>query len=107
MYKSLVIVHKIVSHDYFLDDMSITDLCIATKYLDYCEVGSWMQTRQIMLSVLKPYLKKKDMTAAELLPLPIDDDEKLNHTTEITNEEIEWYNKAKKQFEEQMKKAEK
>ena len=71
--------------------MQIIDLCIATKYLEYAEVASWNQTRQIMLASLSPYLKKKDMTAQELWPLPIDDGVK--HTTEMTNKEVAWFKK--------------
>ena len=82
-----------------MDEMQITDLCIATKFLEYAEVAQWIQTRQIMLCSLQPYLKKKDITAAELWPLPIDDDG-IEHTTEVSNEEVAWF----KQFKEKYKK---
>ena len=35
--KILVIYHKIVSHEYFLDEMQIPDVVIATKFLDFAE----------------------------------------------------------------------
>lgn len=79
--------------------MQIMDLCIATKYLKYAEVAQWNQTRQIMLCTLKPYLKKKDMTVQELFPLPIDEDD-VEHTTEVTNEEVEWFKHFKEQYKE-------
>ena len=86
-----------------MDDMSMPDLAIMTKYLDYAETASWIQTRQIMLSVLKPYLKKKDTKAEDLFPLPIDNDikeiERQNHTTEISNTEVEWFKKFKQNYE--------
>ena len=86
-----------------MDDMSMPDLAIMTKYLDYAETASWIQTRQIMLSVLKPYLKKKDTKAEDLFPLPIDNDikeiERQSHTTEISNDEVEWYKKFKQNYE--------
>jgi hypothetical protein len=77
--------------------MQIMDLCIATKYLEYAEVSQWNMTRQIMLCTLKPYLKKKDMTAQEFFPLPLDDDNS-EHTTEMSNEELEWFKKFKDNY---------
>lgn len=58
------------------------DLCIATKYLEYAEVVSWNQTRHVMLTTLKPYLKKKNITAEEFLPLPTDEQEEREITYE-------------------------
>lgn len=78
-----------------MDEMQISELNIATKYLDYAEVDQWMQTRELMLSVLGPYLKKKDTKSSDLIRLPIDDEEAKNHTTELTNKELEWFNKYK------------
>lgn len=88
-----------------MDDMHIPDVQIMTKYLEYAETSTWVQTRQIMLSVLKPYLKKKDITAEELFPLAIDKDKKAyqGHTTEMTNEELEWWHKYKEQYNKQYK----
>lgn len=80
-----------------MDDMQVMDLCVATKYLAYAEVAQWNQTRQIMLCTLKPYLKKKDLTAQELFPLPIDDDG-IEHTTEVSNEDVEWFKKFKANY---------
>ena len=86
-----------------MDEMSMPDLMIMTKYLDYAETASWMQTRQIMLSSLRPYLKKKNITAQEFFPLIIDEDlkevEREGHTTEISNAEVEWYKKFKENYE--------
>ena len=81
--------------------MQITELHIATKYLDYVEVDAWLRTRELMLSVLGPYLKKKDTKSSDLIRLPIDEDEyNRNHTTEITNKEVEWFNRYKKSLKE-------
>lgn len=45
-----------------------------------------------MLSVLRPYLKKKDISAQDLFSLPTDEKpEEL--TTEISNADVDWYNK--------------
>ena len=88
--------HKIVTHQYFLDDMQMIELPIATKYLEFSEVINWQQTREIMLSVLRPYLKKKDTSAQDLFILPTDQVEEL--TTEISNEDVEWYKKFKENY---------
>ena len=72
--------------------MQVPDIQLMSQYVKYADVSSWSQTRQLMLSVLRPYLKKKDITAQELLPLPIDDNYKEEHTTEISNEDVNWYN---------------
>ena len=64
-----------------MDDMQIPDLQIMTKYLDFAEAAQWAQTRQIMLCSLKPYLKKKNITAEEFLPLPTDEQEEEREIT--------------------------
>lgn len=69
-----------------------------TKYLEYADVVAWNQTRQIMLCTLKPYLKKKDTSAADILHLPIDDIDKEQGRTDVTNEEMDWFKKVKQQF---------
>lgn len=75
-----------------MNELTITEIPILTKYLDLADTVSWIQTRELMLSVLRPYLKKKNTTAKDLFPLPIDDDG-VEHTTEIANEDVAWYNK--------------
>ncbi len=89
-----------------MDEMSIPDMQVMTKFIEYAETSSWIQTRQIILSVLKPYLKKKDTTAEELFPLAIDRDRKEleGHTTEMTNEELEWWNKYKEHYKQEQQK---
>ena len=80
--------------------MQIPDVVIATKYLDFAEAASWSQTRQIMLCSLKPYLKKKNMTADEFFPLPIDKSwqEKEELTQEISNEDVAWWKNYVEQY---------
>ena len=78
--------------------MTIPDISLMTMFLEYAEVAQWNQTRYMMLTTLKPYLKKSDLTAQELFPLPIDDDMKEENRTDVTNEEIDWFKKVKQQF---------
>lgn len=76
--------------------MQIPDLSIATRYLEYAEVAQWEHTRQIMLCQLKPYLKRKNMTAQEMLPLPIDKEYDHNDkTTEVDPAALAWWKKMK------------
>lgn len=86
-----------------MNELTITEIPILTKYLDLADTVSWIQTRELMLSVLRPYLKKKNITSKELMPLPIDEDnkEKAIHTTEISNEDVEYFNNFCKEFEKQ------
>ena len=94
----MVVTYKLVNHEYFLDECQITEIPILTKYLEYSDVVSWNQTRNLMLCVLKPYLKKKDTTAQDILHLPIDDIDKEKGRTDVTKEEMDWWKQVKKQF---------
>lgn len=89
--------HKLVSHDYFMNELQITEVPILTKYLNYSDVISWSQTRELMLSVLRPYLKKKDISAQDLFSLPTD--EKHEKITEVSKKEVEWFQKFKESYE--------
>lgn len=77
-----------------MDDMSLGDIMLMTKYLEYADVNLWSMTRELMLCSIAPYTKKKNLTAQELWPLPCDPQKpKLKKT--VTNEEIEAFNKNK------------
>ena len=91
----LVVVHKLVTHEYFLDIMQMPDMHLLIKYIGFANSVDWMCAREIMLCQLKPYLKKKDLTAKELFPLPIDDEDYDTNRNEISDEDIDWWNKNK------------
>ena len=95
--------HKLVSHSYFMDEMHIIDVNIMTRYIEYSDVLEWAHTRQIMLCQLKPYLKRKTMTAQDLLPLPIDEKEEDNRekTTSVSNEQLEMLKQAQEYYKKQ------
>ena len=80
-----------------MNELTITEIPILTKYLDLADTVSWIQTRELMLSVLRPYLKKKDTTAKDLFHLPIDDDG-VEHNYSVKNEEVEWWKKFKENY---------
>lgn len=81
-----------------MDDMNMLDLTVMSKYIKYVDVMDWARTRMLMLSVLQPYLKKKDTTVQDILHLPIDDIDKEKGRTDVTKEEMDWWKKVKKQF---------
>lgn len=99
LYKSIVIINKLCSHEFFLDEMNMYDLYLMTKYLSYADMAAWQQTRQIMLSSLRPYLKKKNITAQEFFPLIIDEDNKVEMTKEVSSNEINWFKQFKENYE--------
>lgn len=80
--------------------MHLTEIPIITMYLQFADVVTWNQTRNIMLSSLRPYLKKKNLTADEFLPLPCDAKwhEKSELTTEVKQSDIDWFRKYKEQL---------
>lgn len=79
--------------------MQMPDVVIATQFLNYAEAAQWAQTRQIMLCSLKPYLKKKSITAEEFLPLPIDEQEEEREITyEADPKLVESFLKYKEQI---------
>lgn len=80
--------------------MQWSDLAIASKYIDYAEVASWAQTRQIMLCSAMPWLKNKNTRADEIWPLPIDEtwQKKEELTTEIDSKDVAWYKNFKEKY---------
>lgn len=91
-----------------MDRMSISDLSIMTKYLEFADVSLWDMARRIMVAAAGPNLKTKYRDPKVLLPLPIDDDG-IIHTTEMTNEDLEKcrrFNEYVKQMEKKKKEAE-
>ena len=80
-----------------MNELTITEIPILTKYLDLADTVSWIQTRELMLSVLRPYLKKKDTPAKDLFHLPIDDDG-VEHNYSVKNEEVEWWKNFKANY---------
>ena len=109
LYKSIVIIHKLVSHNYFMDQMQIPDLSLITKYLEFADVELWDMTRRIMVAAAGPNLKTKYRDPKVLLPLVIDDDGVI-HTTEMTESDLEKckrFNEYVKQMEKKKKEEEK
>lgn len=66
-----------------MDEMQDYEIPILIENLSVSQKSNWIQTRYLMWSSLKPYLKKKSMTPAELFPLPWDEDTSDTTTTNI------------------------
>ena len=75
-----------------MDEMQFPDFATMNRFTKFGNIISWQQTREIMLASLRPYLNDQRTTSQELWPLPIDDNYKEEHTTEISNEDVNWYN---------------
>ena len=88
------------SHTYFLDEMTVPDLQLMTKYLEYNNVTAWCHTRQIMLASLSPYLKDKNTQPSDIMHLPIDDDilENKLERQKVSNEDVQWWKKLKETY---------
>ena len=97
IYKNLVVIHKVCSYEYFMDEMQLIDLSIIYKFIEFNDVAQWMQTRQILYNIAWPYLKNKKMPVTEYWPLPTD--EKHEKITEVSNKEVEWFKKFKESYE--------
>ncbi len=77
-----------------MEELTFTELMIMIKGIAYCEVEEWNRTRNLMLAMLSPYMKTK-MKVDEFMPLIIDESykEKEELTTEIGNEDVDWFNR--------------
>ena len=80
-----------------MDQCTMSEIPILNKYSNLVDTISWCQTREIMLSALRPYLKKKDITPKEFFRLPIDDDG-VEHNYSVKNEEVEWWKNFKANY---------
>lgn len=75
MLKVVVIEHKIVSYDYFMDRMQQYELQMFIDMLPWAFKHDSEQTRLVLWGILSPYMKKKQ-SPEELLPLVTDCKEK-------------------------------
>lgn len=88
----LCIEYKVVSVNYFMDDMQMYEVFPLMTHLHLTFRQGWEQTRQLMFSTLSPYLKKgKKLT--DIIKFPWDkEDKKTQHITpkiEMTPEKLQ------------------
>lgn len=77
----LVVEHKVISYDYFMDRLQEYEVHLLIDYLPWCNKIDWEQTRMILWGVLSPYLKNKK-SPKDILPLETD-----NKTLEYEKDE--------------------
>ena len=87
----LVFQYKLISYEYFNDQMSFYEVNDLMEGIDYVDRVSWEQTRVLGYLSMAPHCKKLDMK--KILPFKWDEDD--NNTsqekkvTSISNEDIE------------------
>lgn len=85
----LCLAYKIVSIEYFMDEMQEYELFDIYNAIEYTNLYTWEQTRWIVYAICQVNSKKK-LKQSEIFKLPVDEGyKKETHLTkEITNEEI-------------------
>ena len=86
--KYLVIENHIISYDYFCDKLQDWELLWLLQNMNYAYKNEWEQTRYILYFSIAPYTKTRYNSIQEFFPLSTDKEQKEEHNTEITNDEI-------------------
>lgn len=86
----LVFQYKLISYEYFNDQMSFYEVNDLMEGIDYVDRVSWEQTRVLGYLSMAPHCKKLDMK--KILPFKWDEDDNTSEeekVTSISNEDIE------------------
>lgn len=86
--KYLVIENHIISYDYFCDKLQDWELLWLLQNMNYAYKNEWQQTRYLLYFSIAPYTKTRYNSIQEFFPLSTDKNQKEEHNTEITNDEI-------------------
>lgn len=86
--KYLVIENHIISYDYFCDKLQDWELLWLLQNMNYAYKNEWEQTRYLLYFSIAPYTKTRYNSIQEFFPLSTDKEQKEEHNTEITNDEI-------------------
>lgn len=86
--KYLVIETHIISYDYFCDKLQDWELLWLLQNMNYTYKNEWEQTRYLLYFSIAPYTKTRYNSIQEFFPLSTDKNQKEEHNTEITNDEI-------------------
>lgn len=97
--KYLVIENHIISYDYFCDKLQDWELLWLLQNMNYAYKNEWEQTRYILYFSIAPYTKTRYNSIQEFFPLSTDKEQKEEHNTEITNDEIARLKKKAKAME--------
>ena len=97
--KYLVIETHIISYDYFCDKLQDWELLWLLQNMNYAYKNEWEMVRYQLLYAIAPYTKTRYNSIQEFFPLSTDKNQKEEHNTEITNEEIESLKEKAKRLE--------
>ena len=86
--KYLVIENHIISYEYFCDKLQDWELLWLLQNMNYAYKNEWEQTRYLLYFSIAPYTKTRYNSIQEFFPLSTDKNQKEEHNTEITNDEI-------------------
>ena len=87
--KMLVIENHVISYEYFCDSLQDYELSWLLYNMNYAYKNEWEQTRYLLYFFIAPYTKERYNSIQEFFPLSTDKtDNKEEHNTEITNDEI-------------------
>lgn len=94
--KLLVVEHKIVDYQYFMDDMEIYEVFSLLELIPWANKISYDQMRYNVWASLKPYLKNQDITPERLIPLYTDHAHE--NVPDVPKNDIEKFEAIKKQI---------
>lgn len=86
--KMLVITNHILSYEYFCDELQDWELIWLLKNQHYAYKNEWQMVRYQLYYAIAPYTKTRYNSIEEFFPLSTDENQKEDHNTEITNDEI-------------------
>ena len=86
--KMLVITNHILSYEYFCDELQDWELVWLLKNQHYAYKNEWQMVRYQLYYAIAPYTKTRYNSIQEFFPLSTDENQKEDHNTEITNDEI-------------------
>ena len=86
--KMLVIENHILSYEYFCDKLQEWELLWLLQNMNYAYKNEWQMVRYQLYYAIAPYTKTRYNSIQEFFPLSTDKEQKEEHNTEITNDEI-------------------
>lgn len=100
LFRTLCFAYKIVSIQYFMDEMQEYEVATVIDNIPYLDINEWEQTRQ-MIYVYAQSQSRKQLKPSDLLSFKWDANYK-EHTTEISNEDISRLRSQAKKIEQQL-----
>lgn len=100
LYRTLCFAYKVVSIQYFMDEMQEYEVATVIDNIPYLDINEWEQTRQ-MIYVYAQSMSRKQLKPTDILSFKWDRDHK-EHNTEISNSDIERLRSYAKKIEQQL-----